>query len=256
MWDAVHEAVSHTAFGGTMLLGFIDFEATDKDPLTARITQYAISVYEDTGGWSEVWHYSGLLFDSSYPEMDKTAQAITGISREQIKKFGESPVDKLPDFIKAMESCDYVIGHNIKRFDIPLLGIECERYGFEQPHCNFIDTRFDIPYPPHIETRKLSYLCAEHNICVSSGHSARHDVDVTARLFFRYPMDEIIALSKSPEIWIRADVSYDTKDKAKERKYSWDSAKKIWVKQLKECHLEKEKEASNFEVIVLKDYQA
>jgi DNA polymerase III alpha subunit (gram-positive type) len=239
-----------------MLLGFIDFEATDKDPLTARITQYAMSVFEDTGGWSEVWHYSGLLFDSSYPEMNETAQAITGITRDQIKKFGDSPVDRLPQFIKAMESCDYVVGHNIRRFDIPLLDKECERYGLHLPDISYIDTRFDIPYPEHIDTRKLSYLCVEHNICVSSGHSARHDVDVTARLFFRYPLDEIILLSKSPEIWVRADVSYDTKDKAKALKYSWDSVKKIWVKQLKECHLEKEKAKAEFPVIVLKDYQA
>lgn len=240
-----------------MLLGFIDFEATDIDPLTARITQYAISVYQDdpTDGWCEVWHYSGNLFDTSYPLMNPVAQAITGIKRENLKVFGESPVDKLPDFIKAMKSCDYVIGHNIRRFDMPLLEKECERYGFTMPTCKYIDTRFDVPYPEHIETRKLSYLCLEHKICTTNGHSARHDVDYTASLFFRYPLEEMIALSKSPNICIRADVDFNNKDKAKALKYSWDSVKKIWVKEIKECHLEKEKAKSEFEVIVLKDYK-
>lgn len=241
-----------------MLLGFIDFEATDKDPLTARITQYAISVYQDDKefGWCEVWHYSGNLFDASYPIMNPTAQAITGIKRENLEVFGDSPVDKLPDFIKAMNGCDYVVGHNIRRFDIPLLEKECERYGFTNPVCNYIDTRFDINFPEHIETRKLAYLCVEHNICATNGHSARHDCDSTASIFFRYPFDEIVALSKSPEIWVRADVTYDNKDKAKALKYSWDSVNKLWVKQIKECHLEKEKQKAEFKIIVLgKDYK-
>lgn len=241
---------------GPMLLGFIDFEATDKDPQTARITQYAMSVYADEEGWGEVWHYSGLLFDSSYPEMNEVAQAITGITRDQLKKFGESPVDYLPNFIKAMQACDYVVGHNIRRFDIPLLTAEAERYGLTPPTCRLVDTRFDVPYPKHIETRKLSHLCAEHGFCIPGAHSARHDVDATAYLFFKYPLEEILKLSESPDIWIRADVDFNNKEKAKEKKYNWDGTKKIWVKQIKDVHLEEEKQKSDFQIIRLTDYQA
>lgn len=240
-----------------MLLGFIDSESTDIDPLTARITQYAISVYQDdpNDGWCEVWHYSGNLFDASYPLMNPVAQAITGIKRENLEVFGESPVDKMPDFLKAMAACDYVIGHNIRRFDIPLLEKECERYGFTMPTCKYIDTRFDLPYPDHIETRKLSYLCLEHKICTTNGHSARHDVDYTASLFFRYPIEEILKLASSPDVWLKAEVSYDDRDKAKNRKFRWDSVKKYWVKQVKECNVEKEKKEATFSISELANYE-
>jgi hypothetical protein len=50
-------------------------------------------------------------------------------------------------------------------------------------------------------------------------------------------------------------VKYDQRELAKERKYSWDGEKKIWVKQIKELDLAKEKEAS-FPVLILRDYKA
>lgn len=234
-----------------MKIGIFDFEATDKNTDTARITQGAINIY-DQG--REVYHYSALVFEENYEEINETAAAITGITREQLVSYGVHPKDFFNIFLKALGYCDVICGHNIRSYDLPLLSKELTRQ-YEDLICIdanvVIDTRMDILFPEHIETRKLQYLAAEYGYANPMAHSARHDVDATAFLLFKFDLDQVISRSKSPDIMIRADVSFDNKDLAKERKFGWDSTKKIWVKNIKECDLEKELSKCKFNVIRL-----
>lgn len=236
-----------------MRIAFADFEATDKDPYTARITQWAVSLW-DSDTRSELSFDSGLLYDSSYTSIHEEASRVTGITLEQLEEFGESPVDSLPRFIKLVNKSEYVVYHNGINFDIPLLKTQFASYALSTPNAKPIDTRFDIKYPGHIETRKLSYLAVEHGYFNAAAHSARHDVDAMAKLFFMYPIEETIVRANSPNIYIRADVNYGTRDKAKEKKYLWDGECKIWVKQIKEMDYESEVQTSQFAVLRLPDY--
>lgn len=235
-----------------MYLGFFDFEATDKDVKTARITQLAISIFRDG---KEETHYSTVLFDESYPELNETAAAITGLSRELLQRNGICPLQALNSFLHYVSRCDIIVGHNIRNFDLPLLTEELRRNQLPvEVTAPNIDTRFDIPWPPHIETRKLLYLAAEYGIVNPMAHSARHDVDLTAALFYKFDFAEIYKRSQSPDIWIQAQVTYDTKELAKERKFSWDGGKKIWVKQIKELDLQDEIAKAKFDIIRLTNY--
>lgn len=240
-----------------MKIGVFDFEATDKDTNTARITQGAISIYENG---REVYHYSALVFDENYEDIHPAAQAITGITRAQLEEHADSPNSFFSSFVGAVIRCDYICGHNIRAFDLPLLSLELKRLGDCKINSSFfetvfkkptIDTRLDLPYPDHIDTRKLLYLAAEYGYANPMAHSARHDVDATAYLLFKFDLDTVLARAASKDLLVRADVSFDTKELAKERKYQWNAEKKIWTKTIKECDLDKEQIMSKFNIIRL-----
>jgi DNA polymerase III alpha subunit (gram-positive type) len=238
--------------GGLMKLLFLDFEATDKDVNTARITQIAFSVY-DQETKKELYHYSDLILPEGEYEINETAQLITGISKEQLSAYGKSLRYALDVFHSNLRNVDYLIAHNLHQYDLPLYRNECKRLelaDYELPA--LIDTRFDVPWPEHIDTRKLTYLGAEFGIVNPAAHSARHDVDLMALMFFRFPFETIVERAGSPQIWVRANVSYDHREKAKAEKFLWDGNNKWWVKPFKQ--IDYEKREFSFPTVILKDY--
>ena len=232
---------------------FLDFEATDKDVATARITQVSFSIY-DIERKKELYHFSSLILPEGEYEIDPVAAQITGISKEQLSEFGASFTEIYNVLVRHLGGVDFIAAHNAINYDHPLLVNEVKRLGKEIVQLPLIvDTRFDLPWPEHIETRKLVYLGAEYGIVNPAAHSARHDVDLMAMLFFKFPIDIILERAKSPQVWVRANVSYDHREKAKARKFLWDGGNKWWVKLFKQCDFEKE--TFEFPTIILKDYK-
>lgn len=228
---------------------FLDFEATDKDPLTARITQAAMSLY-DLETKKELYHNSALICPEGEYEIHPDAQRITGITKEQLEAFGEPLRSFLSRLLSILLDTNYLIAHNLLQYDLPLLRAEVARLGIDggvlPATLELIDTRFDVPWPEHIETRKLTYLGAELGVFNPGAHSARHDVDTMAVLFFKFPLDKIVERSKSPSHWVRADVTFDHKDKARNKRFLWDPKMKVWVKFIKEMDYKKEGESYDF----------
>jgi DNA polymerase III alpha subunit (gram-positive type) len=232
---------------------FLDFEASDKDPTTARITQVAFSVW-DIEEKKELYHHSSLILPEGEYEIDPVAGQITGISKEQLEKFGTPLLEALDVLFGHCNGVDFFAAHNLHNYDFPLLKNELQRLGRELPELPLlVDTRFDVPWPEHIETRKLTYLGAEFGIVNPAAHSARHDTDLMALLFFKFPLDQILERAKSPQVWVRANVSYDNREKAKAHRFLWDGNNKWWVKLLKQCDYEKL--TFDFPTIILKDYK-
>lgn len=237
-----------------MILAFFDFETTDKEVKEARVTQLAVALY-DSETQKMLGCYSNTLYSEEYPPMNPGAEAVTGISDAYLKRCGELPRESFIILMHYFGKADYVVGHNIRLFDLPILKEEMERMLLPiEKVKNVIDTRFDIIYPDHIQTRKLGYLALEHGIQVVGAHAAINDVMTNAALFFRYDIEKTIELSKSPDMYIRADVKFDDRQKAKDKKYNWDGVNKIWVKQIKEMHYANEKQTSDFEVLKLENY--
>lgn len=233
---------------------FFDFEATDKEPKTARITQVALSLF-DLEKKKELCFDSYLVCPTGDYSINDYAAKITGITREQLNEFGVSTILALTRFNVFVDRADFIIGHNIRSYDLPLYQAECDRCGLDPKlsHLKTIDTRFDIPWNEGIETRKLSYLGAEYGVVNPSAHSARHDVDIMAKLFMMFDLKEIIARAASPELWIRAHVDFANKDLAREKRFMWDGSNKWWVKVYKECDFVKEE--FKFKTSILSGYK-
>jgi DNA polymerase-3 subunit epsilon len=230
-----------------MLLGFLDFEATGIDPIKAAIIEYAIMLFDTQINQPVL--IKNELVDSDIVSDEVTE--ITGITNDMMVKWGHSPKQAMGDIAELIHKCDYVVAHNGLSYDKPLLEIHCFEYKIALSQRQWIDTRYDLPFPDKIKDRKLVHLAAAHGFVNPMAHRALSDVMTLQHLFCMYPLEKIIEIASTPLITIKAEVSFGNKDEAKKRGYYWDPDKKIWFKQIRECFYAKEAKAP-FKVIVMK----
>ena len=138
---------------------------------------------------------------------------ITGIDDQMLTDYGVNGETAFAKLVELMKGCDYIVAHNAK-FDKGFFEKEVKNYGID---CNvselkWIDTYLDVPYPESIQTRKLTYLAAEHGILNTNAHRALFDVVVMLNILKKYSMQEVIQRSESPSVQVVAKVSFDEKD--------------------------------------------
>ena len=128
----------------------------------------------------KVAEYSQLV-NPQIPIPAKVTQ-ITGITDRDVK--GKPTIDKaLPRFY-AFCGRDTWIGHNIHRFDIPIIKHEAERVGAGIPDINFYDTlEISQVYLPQLEHHRLKDLIRYFGIAKTERHRAADDAAQTAQVF-------------------------------------------------------------------------
>lgn len=221
-----------------MIVLGIDIETTGLDPSVDEITEVAFCLY-DLARKHEIFTFSSLV--SGNKPIPEDVEKLTGISNE-MRHFGGMDKDVIkPLLLQFSDRADYLVAHNAA-FEKSFLG---ENLG------SWIDTATDIPYPDRITTRKLTHLCAEHGVWIRGAHRALNDVRAMLELMTMYDYKEIERYALSPSVVVRADVSYDNREKAKARGYRWDVEKKIWVKPLKQFQVEEERAGAGFPVLVV-----
>jgi DNA polymerase-3 subunit epsilon len=114
-----------------------------------------------------------------------------------------------------------------------------------------LDSLTDIRYPAYIKTRNLTHLAAEHGFVAPFKHRAVFDCLTMLRIASNYDINEIIARSKMPMVYVQACVSFDEKELAKARGYYWAAKPKIWYKALKEADATVEIKECGFRTAVL-----
>lgn len=77
-------------------------------------------------------------------------------------------------------------------------------------------------------------------IGVGTAHRAGDDVRLLVECFnrcshFDESLEKAITRSQSPQIELKAIVSYDNRQLAKDAGFQWDCDRKIWVKKVREC---------------------
>jgi fructose-1,6-bisphosphatase/sedoheptulose 1,7-bisphosphatase-like protein len=117
----------------------------------------------------------------------------------------------------------------------------------------WIDTAKDIPYPKSITTRKLTHLAAEHGFVNQMAHRAVTDVLTMLKVLSFYEAKTVVEWSSSPTIKIKAMVTRETKELAKERGSRWDAPSVAWFKEIKEFQLMTEIKDSSFKIVVVEN---
>lgn len=178
---------------------------------------------------------------------------LTGIRQEYVELTGNSLKSVLEHTAFLMKNAEAVVAHNGNDYDKPVFLRVSKECGVEIPEIPWVDTRLDIEYPEEMRgCRKLSHLAAEHGFLLNDGrHRAIFDVMAMLRIFNHYDHTALISLAKTPFIDIQAVVSFDNKDLAKARGFQWDSARKMWKKQIRLGKLESERANPEFEIVVL-----
>lgn len=130
----------------------------------------------------KVASYSQLV-NPQIPIPAKVTQ-ITGITDRNVK--GKPTIDKaLPKFY-AFCGHDTWIGHNIRRFDLPVIAREAERAGVGMPDVSFYDTlEISQTLLPQLDRHRLLDLIRYFGIAKTERHRAADDAAQTAQVFER-----------------------------------------------------------------------
>lgn len=215
-----------------MIICGIDLETTGLNPEVDQITEVG-AVLWDTEINAPIKFFNKLIkIKGSVPS---EIVELTGITDELLEKYGEQPDDVWADFAVFADEGDAFMAHNAP-FDRAFL--EKEFAGIDGDL--WIDSSVDIDYPGQISTRKLTHLAAEHGFVNPFAHRAISDVLTMLQIAAHYNWDDIVKNAKTPNVTLRALVTYEQNQKAKGRGYRWDSTKKLWVKQVKEHRVDEE----------------
>jgi DNA polymerase-3 subunit epsilon len=169
----------------------------------------------------------------------------TGIHGQWLLRHGVSFSDAFGEIQRMVAAMvePIVIAHNGVNYDKPITAAELARNDVVN-HCilgaHWIDTRLDLPFKKEPKSRSLTHLAADHGFLNPFEHRAIFDVSTMMKLLDHYDFAEVYALSKVPMITVRACVTFDQKQLAKDARYFWDGERKIWTRQIRENTLEKE----------------
>lgn len=243
----------------------IDFEATDKEPKTARPIEAAMHLVD--GELNEISPLeSQVIFHDSYGTITKEIEELTGISDEDVRTTGKPFVLVYNSIVR--HSPDFIVAHN-KGYDKTLFDSECTRQGLPILQNPWICTYRDIKWPEKQKCKKLSHLALDTGIMVDPAtlHRASGDVRLLLQLLRQIKVDmmELAQRAMQPEITIKAIVPkpWDDggrgKDKAKSCGFGWQVApgtdgpefNQSWVKRIKENELPEEKEKLGYAVKIL-----
>jgi DNA polymerase III subunit epsilon len=236
----------------------IDLETTGLDTSKDRITEIGVVVW-DVGDKKPLTIYGSLLHDDSYPKVSKEVTEVTGITDAMCKEFGKKPVPKFEwlDRLVVSHNIEYVVAHNGENFDKPLLLAEFDRNNVAAENfrkLKWLDTRYDIPFPSEPDSRKLKYMAADHGFLNPFSHRAVFDVLTMLTVLAHYDIRDVIAYNNIPWIYVEADVTFHTRQLAKDQRFSWERIgtgffPKKWVKKIKANELESLQQHCGFKVV-------
>jgi len=236
----------------------LDLETTGLDTAKDHVTEIGW-VLVDTKEQKPLLAEGKLLKVEEGVILSDVIKDITHITDAMLAEFGEDPrvvYERLNQVIYT-HKVDYIVAHNGSNFDKPMLISNMDRYGVPfASEIHWLDTRTDIQFKDHIKGRNLTYLCAEHGFVNPFPHAALFDAMATMALLRKYDEEAVIAYSKEPNIVVRAVVTFEEKDKAKEKMFGWQEAggkhfKKQWVKQIKENQFEEFKASCDFQMAIV-----
>lgn len=225
-----------------MLITALDFETTGLDVNQDHIIEVGAILY--TTGRKHPLMTDGFLVDHEI-DIPKRITEITGITRGMLDKFGLESAHALDRLQNILDMSDAIIGQNILDFDLPFYRNWCLREKVEPIERLVIDTKTDLP---GVEAKHLGYMAADAGFLNPFPHQAVADCQTVLKLAGMHDFEKIVERAKSPRVYLQAMVTFDTNYQAKERKYAWNSDRKVWYKVFKELDVERESKEAPFDV--------
>lgn len=226
----------------------IDFETTGLDPTTDQVTEIGAVLFD----WERKIPLQMLsCFVRTAKPLDEEIVRITGITDEMLAEFGREESGAFTALDHLIDRADYAMAHNGGEFDLPFYKQACARLRRTPQEKLWLDSKTDIRFPDSITTRNLGYLAAEHGFLNPFRHRAVFDVLTMLNVASNYDLQLIVARAMEPTVYVRAMVTFDQKDKAKDRGYYWYQAGKIWWRSFKHSDYLAEKDTCGFPTMLL-----
>lgn len=227
----------------------LDFETTGLDPKVDQVTEVGLALYDSV--LRQPVRISGFLVRTEFGITSEITE-LTGITDAMLDAYGFQPKAALQSILKMAADADAFCAHNGKDFDRLFLETWCAREKQEMPNLLWIDTKTDLPKEAYKKSASMFYMAAEHGFLYDA-HRAVSDVLAMIKILDRYDIEKVVERAKTPNVQVRAVVSYDDKDLAKERGYHWRPELKLWVKPLKLTEVDAEKSSAPFPVVLMGD---
>jgi len=233
----------------------IDVETTGLDPEVDEITEIGWAVF-DAKNWRKPLALHSHLITVESPIRPEITE-LTGIDQALLKEAGISASSVLALLASHIEQfgVSYMVAHNAD-FDRAFIEKAWAKYSVPHKKTPWLDTKKDIPFPREYASRSLVTLAAEHGFLNPFPHSALFDVVTMMKILEKYDIEKVVAYHNEPNVFVKAMVDYDSRDKAKKRGYSWQEhsgrfEERSWIKCIKVSQLENEKNSAPFSVKVL-----
>lgn len=184
--------MGHEFLADESVLAF-DLETTGISTNDDRIVQIALIGSNSNG---DAVHYETMI--NPRRPIPSGASNVHGIF--------DSDVKSLPDFshhadeIHELIENSVIVGHNVRRFDMPLLDNEFRRIGRLPPKPKAMMDTLEIVRRVKVgRPHNLSSLCQRHGISLDNAHTAAADAAASLLLFWRLTMDHALMFRNSLE---------------------------------------------------------
>lgn len=234
-----------------MLILGLDTETNHYDPQIAKITEIG-GVLWDTDLGQPLEFQSDLILETDIGTLPPEIVEITGITDGMLAKYGKDPYQAIINFKLLYDKADVIVAHNGTNFDRPLMRNFLCRYlnqeqlsAFSSKH--WIDTLTDVDYPKLCSHRSMTYLQGFYKTVNPFPHRAVTDVLMMLTIIQNnFKWEDILDISYSPTLRFIAEVDYHNRDVAKDAGFKWDSARRIWFKDIKKIFVERKNIAFDF----------
>ena len=192
--------------------------------------------------------FDQLINEPGRPDISEEIEELTGISDQMLNQYGhrgEAIATILQQLAKLIEQADFLMAHNAREYDRPMLEAMYKRHHVEFPRKVWIDSATDIEYPKKIKSRSMAMLEHAHGFINPFPHRAVTDALAMLKVAHHYDVERMVALAKSPIVKVAAKLKAPDwknrqevekfnviKNKVAKSRFKWDPDKKIWFKNI------------------------
>ena len=201
--------------------------------------------------------HSYLIDEPDRPDISEELVELTGITDQMLTNYGVKKNDipqTLDRLIHDFDRAEYIIAHNGRGYDYPMLNALFQRYNKTLPPKIWIDSSSDIEYPRKIKQRSLMALEHYHGFVNPFPHRAITDVMSMLKIASQYNLERMAQLAASPLVELVAEFSPPNwndleavekfnkiKNKVAKSGFRWNPQRKIWSRRVHQLLMDEKK---------------
>jgi len=215
----------------------------------ASIVEMAYAVYDTTA--DRILKCKSLLVNTLTDEnkLSTEAASVNGLSNELIISEGYSPEPVFNKLRIQIIKCDAVLAFNAP-FDKGMAERAFVNYNIAAPTKPWICAQRDIVYPDFVRGKNQTHIAADLDFLNPFPHVAVGDIFTMLKICQSLDIDwpKLVELSQIPKIKVKAHVSFERKDEAKELNFIFNGDKKTWWKEIRETEFEELTKKAKFKI--------